>query len=208
METRARCLICQLTRFARDVRSPEIDERRPHLRRWRPRRGPCRPRRQGGSRFTGANLQACATASSAIGEGGCRLRRERGDGQGHTLRRFRRRIGSDGNGRPGRRHPRRPSGHQRCDRSTGRHVRRPDLPRPLPFEDGSTEEAIPPPEIALCSQRLALPLREPRPTSRGGAGGTIQASGSRFHTPELPPAFSHSMSWPMLMVLSAVLHMS
>jgi hypothetical protein len=33
-------------------------------------------------------------------------------------------------------------------------------------------------------------------------------SGSRFQTPELPPVFSHSISSPMLIVLSVVLHMS
>ena len=31
---------------------------------------------------------------------------------------------------------------------------------------------------------------------------------SLFQTPEVPPDFSHSMSSPMLMVLSVVLHMS
>ena len=39
-------------------------------------------------------------------------------------------------------------------------------------------------------------------------GRDPQARGSRFQTPELPPVFSHSMSWPMLMVRSVVLHMS
>ena len=50
--------------------------------------------------------------------------------------------------------------------------------------------------------------RPVRFTVTRSAEPVAQVAGFRFQVPELPPVFSHSLSWPMLMVRSVVLHMS
>ena len=60
----------------------------------------------------------------------------------------------------------------------------------------TTTEAVPATPLELLVPSLPLPLHIGR------------CKESLFQTPEVPPDFSHSMSSPMLIVLSVVLHMS